>query len=260
MQCAEVTLNNTVPLTQESMAAVIAGSFNRSTTQLHSLLWWATPSNVVPTCSLYPNASSTNTAASNTFQLDLLNTAAATATATGAPVPQAPPLPASGCTAWPCSLAAPFGGAYAVVDEVASAPKIGFQPSGCTGSGCFAPFYGTPFLSCPNGQVTAPTSTPYWASSPCSAAAKSAGNNVWTSVGNNTNAPPPPPSTAALLAAQQATLTALIPSLVAAAVASLNLTVVSSTAALAQSALVGSSACLLACLAAVGALGLTTTL
>lgn len=63
---------------------------------------------------------------------------------------------AAGCVSWPCSAAAPFGGASATVLEASTAPKIALLPQGCTGVNCTAVGGSilAPFANCPAGKVT----------------------------------------------------------------------------------------------------------
>jgi len=64
-----------------------------------------------------------------------------------------------GCASWPCSAAAPFGGASATVLEASTAPNIKLIPQGCAGVSCTAVNGNipAPFANCPAGQVTALT-------------------------------------------------------------------------------------------------------
>jgi hypothetical protein len=61
-----------------------------------------------------------------------------------------------GCTSWPCSATAPFGGVSATVLEANTAPKIMLIPQGCAGASCTAVNGNIPaaFANCPAGQVT----------------------------------------------------------------------------------------------------------
>ena len=61
-----------------------------------------------------------------------------------------------GCTSWPCSATAPFGGASATVLEATSAASIMLIPQGCVGAACTAVngSIPAPFTNCPAGQVT----------------------------------------------------------------------------------------------------------
>ena len=61
------------------------------------------------------------------------------------------------CSAgWPCSLAAPFGGATATVLEASTAPRVMLLPQGCAGASCTAVngSIPAPFSNCPGGKVT----------------------------------------------------------------------------------------------------------
>ena len=250
-QCAEVTVASSLVLNANGYAAVIAASFNASTTPLHTLLWWATPANVVSAC----NQWSPNSVAGPIFQLD----------------PQSSTSPATSCTSWPCSVAAPFGRAYANVDELASAPHIGFIPNNCwtapggPSAGCVVPFYGATFQvrrstplrlhhaaalhcdgihtklllarrrrvqGCPTGIVTVQSSVPTtanWTSSPCGAAQanyQAAANSVAYLGGLPALSPPPAmmsPPTSTVSSAAPARTSSALAVVVAAAVATVAL-------------------------------------
>ena len=154
LPCTEVTVSNALTLNASTLAAIVSSSFSPATTQLAVLLWWATPSTAVATCSALTSANNlpiNGTLNSNgTFiTLDAFYPGTAPGAAVGA----------AACSSWPCSVNAPFGNAFAVVHEVAAAPRIQFLPQGCTGAGCVAPFFGSPFTGCANGVVSAPVAT-----------------------------------------------------------------------------------------------------
>ena len=137
--CAEVVANSSTNLTTN--AALLAAP-------LSVLLWTQTAS------------SGTMPAVGSSFALD------------GGNVAQ------SCTTGWPCTTAAPFGGASATVLEATSAPKIMLIPQGCAGTSCTAVNgkIPAPFSNCPVGMVTmngnttgnstAASSTPSPSSSP----------------------------------------------------------------------------------------------
>jgi hypothetical protein len=114
--CAEITVPSTTNLT--TWASIMAAP-------LSVLLWTQTP------------ASGAMPAIGATFALDGGGSA-------------------GGCAAWPCSVAAPFGGAGATVTEASKAPKIVLLPQGCAGSNCTAVGGSilAPFGNCPAGKVT----------------------------------------------------------------------------------------------------------
>ena len=192
VQCAEVTVSNTLVLNSSTFASIIQKSFSPATTQLSTLLWWATPANAADLCPQYTNAANeaiNGTLNSNgTFvQLDAFNAGAFSVAGTS-------------CSKWPCDVNAPFGGAYSIVSELASAPRISFLPTGCTGASCVAPFYNTPFPGCPNGVVAASVATKVWSSSPCAVTANGHPPSFYGPdptqplvVGNVTSPPPPSP-------------------------------------------------------------------
>ena len=115
--CAEVVVSSATNL--NTNAALLAAP-------LGVLLWTQTP------------ASGTLPAIGSTFALDGGNVA----------------QPCS--SGWPCSNAAPFGGASATVLEANSAPKIMLIPQGCAGATCAAVNGSIPaaFPNCPAGKVT----------------------------------------------------------------------------------------------------------
>lgn len=170
LQCAELSVDDTQPLTPEGIRALASGA-----APLYALLWTVTPVNAVKACSI--------------------------ADATGEPLPgatyrldewsQAAPSGAA-CTSWPCSASAPFGGRAAAVTEVSTAPRIMFLPKGCSGPSCVAPFPGARFAGCAGGTVTMPASIGSYGSNPCKGdPAASQGVLAPVTVGNAPAAPPP---------------------------------------------------------------------
>lgn len=173
VQCVELSVDENVPLTPAGISDIASGR-----TQLYSLMWTATPSNAVASCSALADPATGNPLPGAAYSLDPWSAAAPSGSA---------------CTRWPCSTAAPFGGRSTAVVEIAGAPRISFIPRGCKGPSCVAPFPGGPFTGCPGGTVTMPVSVRTWASSPCRSPAASAGTIVPTTVGNAPAIPSPPP-------------------------------------------------------------------
>lgn len=171
LQCAQLSVDAETKLNADGIRELAAG---RAT--LYTLLWTATPANVVSLCSGLTTPGTGNPAVGVSYALD----------------PWSADLAAGeNCTAWPCSTQAPFGRRAAAVAEVAGAPRIMFLPRACSGATCVAPFPGTPFGGCPGGKLTMPISSGSWSSSPCNSPQASQGTAAATTVGGAPAAPAP---------------------------------------------------------------------